>query len=58
MSNDVEKSGHQDRARINTDEAWAVAYWAKALGLTKDRLAALVKEVGPLVANVKKKLGG
>jgi hypothetical protein len=39
------------------DEAWEVTYWAKTLGVTKDRLAAVVKEVGPLVANIKKKLG-
>jgi hypothetical protein len=57
MSDDVGKSGYPDRARINMDEAWEVTYWTRTLGVTKDRLAALVKEVGPLVANVKKKLG-
>jgi hypothetical protein len=58
MFDDRENSGHEDRARVNTNDAWQVAYWTRVLGLTEDRLMALVKEVGPLVANLKKKLGG
>jgi hypothetical protein len=58
MFDDREDRGHEGRARINTNEAWQIAYWARVLGLTEERLMALVKEVGPVVANVKKKLGG
>jgi hypothetical protein len=56
MSDDLETRGYQDRAGINTNEAWEVAYWAKALG--KDQPTAVIKEFGLVVANVKKKLGG
>jgi hypothetical protein len=52
-----DNDGHEDRARINTNEAWQIAYWTRVLGLTEERLMALVKEVGPVVANVKKRLG-
>jgi hypothetical protein len=58
MFDDRESSDPEDRARINTNEAWQIAYWTRVLGLTEERLIALVKEVGPVVANVKKKLGG
>jgi hypothetical protein len=57
MYDDREKSDHQDRARINTNDAWQVTYWTRVFGLTEERLVALIKEVGPMVANVKKKLG-
>jgi hypothetical protein len=58
MSDDLAKSGYPDRARINMTEAWEVTYWTKTLGVTKERLEAVIREVGPLVANVKKELGG
>jgi hypothetical protein len=57
MYDDREKGDHQDRARINTNDAWQITYWTRVLGLTEQRLVALIKEVGPMVANVKKKLG-
>ncbi|HWW70490.1 MAG TPA: DUF3606 domain-containing protein [Duganella sp.] len=56
MSDDLKKAGQQDRARINVKEPHEVAYWTKELGITKDRLAQLVKEAGPSVKAVREKL--
>lgn len=56
MSDDLKNSGSQDRARINVNEQHEVAYWTEELGVTKDRLAQLVKEVGPSAKAVREKL--
>ena len=57
MSDDLKNAGPQDRARINVNEAHEVAYWTNELGVTKDRLQQLVKEVGPSAKAVREKLG-
>jgi hypothetical protein len=46
MSDDKSNSGPQDRARINVNEDYELAYWTKALGCTADELRAAVKAVG------------
>ena len=56
MSDDLTKAGQQDRARIKVKEPHEVDYWTKELGVTKDRLAQLVKEAGPGVKAVREKL--
>nr|WP_315394360.1 DUF3606 domain-containing protein [uncultured Duganella sp.] len=56
MSDDLKNAGAGDRARINVNEQHEVAYWTKELGVTKDRLAQLVKEVGPSAKAVREKL--
>jgi hypothetical protein len=56
MSDDLKNRGAQDRARINVNEQHEVTYWTKELGVTKDRLAQLVKEVGPSAKAVREKL--
>lgn len=56
MSDDLKKAGQQDRVRINVNEPHEVDYWTKELGVTKDRLAQLVKEAGPSVKAVREKL--
>lgn len=56
MSDDLNNAGPQDRARINVNEPHEVTYWTKELGVTKDRLAQLVKEVGPSAKAVREKL--
>lgn len=56
MSDDLTKTGAQDRARINVNEAHEVTYWTNELGVTKDRLQQLVKEVGPSAKAVREKL--
>ena len=35
MSDDLKNRGPADRARVNVNEPWEVAYWTKALGCTE-----------------------
>jgi len=41
---------------INVSEPWAVAHWARLLGITKQQLLAAVHQVGPSVTGVKQYL--
>jgi hypothetical protein len=56
MADNLQSAGPQDRARINVNEEWEVRYWTEALGVTKERLTELVKEVGPSVTAVRSRL--
>ncbi len=57
MSDDLSQRGPQDRARVNTSEKWELDYWTKEFGVTEEQLKAAVKAVGPMVVDVRKKLG-
>ena len=57
MSDDKSKSGGQDRLRINVHEEYELRDWSKRLGVTPERLKELVKEHGPIAANIRKALG-
>jgi hypothetical protein len=46
MSDDMNNRGPQDRARISLGEEHEVRYWTKALGVSKEQLAAAVQAVG------------
>lgn len=56
MSDDLNNRGAQDRARININEPHEVAYWTQELGVTKERLQQLVKDVGTSAKAVRDKL--
>jgi hypothetical protein len=49
--------GKPDRDRINIHEDYEVRYWCNALGVTRDQLVAAVHAVGPMVADVRRRLG-
>ena len=53
MSDDKTKTGHADRIRINVRQVFEVRHWTKAFGVTKASLLAAVKEVGPMVKDVR-----
>lgn len=57
MSDDKSNRGPADRARINVNEDYEVAYWTKELGLSSDRLRELVAKHGVMAADVRKALG-
>jgi hypothetical protein len=57
MSDNLGNRGPQDRARVNTSEDWELRYWTKEIGVTEEELKAAVEAVGPMVADVRKKLG-
>ena len=56
MADNLQTAGPQDRSRINVHEEWELRYWTQELGVSKERLAELVKEVGPTVAAVRQRL--
>lgn len=51
------RSRSADRSRINVHQPYELRYWTKALGVTADRLKALVKEHGPTATGIRRKLG-
>jgi hypothetical protein len=48
--------GPQDRSRINIHEDYELRYWTETLGVSKERLIALVKRVGVSAEAVRKEL--
>jgi hypothetical protein len=46
MADDLKNRGPQDRSRISMSEDYEVQYWTKELGVSKERLAELVKQHG------------
>jgi hypothetical protein len=46
MSDNLQKSGQQDRSRINVHEEWEVRHWTEALGVSREELEKAVSEVG------------
>ena len=57
MADGLKIPGAQDRARISMGEEHEVRYWTKALGVTKEQLAAAVAKVGNSADAVRRELG-
>jgi hypothetical protein len=57
MADNLQSAGPQDRARINVNEEWEVRYWTEQLGVSKEQLTELVREVGPSASAVRQRLG-
>jgi hypothetical protein len=57
MPDDKAKTGPADDTRINIGEDYEVRYWTRELGVTPEKLKETVREVGPMVDDVKRKLG-
>lgn len=57
MSDNLKKRGPADRTRINVNESWEVDWWCEELGCTKAELVAAVTAEGPMVADVRRRLG-
>jgi hypothetical protein len=45
-----------DADGINVNATWELAYWTKELGVSREDLARVVKEVGPSVSAVREAL--
>jgi len=56
MADDPARRGPKDRFRINIHEEHEVRYWTEALGITRDRLILLVKQVGISAEKVRAQL--
>jgi hypothetical protein len=57
MSDDKNKSGGQDRQRINVHEDYELRDWAKSLNTTPERLKEAVQAVGDRAEKVRDYLG-
>jgi hypothetical protein len=58
MSDNLQKSGQQDRSRINVHEEWEVRYWTEALGVSRQELERAVAAVGVSADAVREHLKG
>jgi hypothetical protein len=57
MPDDLRQRGTPDRNKINVNQAWEVTRWAGELGVSEAQLRAAVQAVGPMVADVRRRLG-
>jgi hypothetical protein len=53
---DLNNRGPQDRSKINMQEDYEVKYWAKELGVSREKLQKAVDKVGNSAAAVRKEL--
>lgn len=58
MSDNLQKSGQQDRSRINVHEEHEVRYWTEALGVSREALEKAVAAVGVSADKVREHLKG
>lgn len=56
MSDDLQKRGPPDRNRVDVSEDHELRYWSQKFGVSADELKAAVGEVGPMVADVERRL--
>jgi len=57
MADDRDNRGSADRTRINMEEDYEVRYWTQKWRVSREQLAAAVRAVGVMAADVAKKLG-
>jgi tRNA G37 N-methylase Trm5 len=57
MSDNPLEPGPQDYDRINANVESEIAYWSKELGVSRERLARAIEEVGEKVVDVRRQLG-
>ena len=58
MSDNLKKSGGQDRQRINVHEDYELRDWSKKLGVTQEQLKEAVEAVGDRAEKVESYLKG
>ena len=56
MADNLTKKAPQDASKVNIHEKHEIDYWTQALGVPKDKLIAIVEEVGTSAAAVRKAL--
>ena len=56
MSDDKNKSGKQDRERININEPYELRDWAAKFNVTPEELRKAVEEVGVMAEDVERQL--
>jgi hypothetical protein len=58
MPDNLKNRGRQDRERISLTEKHEVRYWCGKFGCSEAELRAAVDQVGHMVVDVEKQLGG
>jgi len=53
---DLKNKGQADRSKINMHETHEVKYWTHQLGISREKLQAVVDKVGNSAAAVRKEL--
>ncbi len=56
MSDDITKTGGQDRKRVSLQEDYEVRDWSQKFGVSEDRLRAAVSKVGDIAEDVEREL--
>lgn len=54
MNTDLSSHLEQGNKTVNVNEAWALRYWTRELGVTEKELRETVEVVGPMLFDVKK----
>jgi hypothetical protein len=57
MADDKHNTGPRDGKRISLTEDYEVRYWTNALGVSKEKLVALVQEHGNSAERIRRALG-
>lgn len=57
MSENVLEPGPQDYDRINVLVEAELAYWTRQFGVSRERLAQAIEQVGPRIADLRRVLG-
>jgi hypothetical protein len=57
MPDNLTERGPRDAKRISLDERWEREYWSKTLGVSEQELERVVREVGPMADDVRRRLG-
>jgi hypothetical protein len=56
VADDKTKRGPADRLRINVNEDYEVQHWTKELGVSEERLRALVAKHGVMASDIREAL--
>lgn len=54
MQDNLKKTGRGDEQRINVGQDFEIRYWTAQLKISEETLRKAVKEVGPMVLDVRK----
>ena len=53
MIDDSSKTGFSDRARINVNARYEMAYWSRTFGVTEEQLREAVRAMGVMASDVR-----
>ncbi|MBD2057879.1 DUF3606 domain-containing protein [Oculatella sp. FACHB-28] len=53
MPDNLRRRGPEDPNKINVNQAYEIAYWTQTLGVSETVLRSAVRNVGPMVVDVR-----